>query len=77
MFLAESSDLVSGEHDDDPRTYKEAIQDKDASLWQKAMDSEMESMYSNQVWELVEQPKGLKPIGCKWIYKKKRGSDKR
>ena len=77
MFLGESSDLVSGEHDDDPRTYEEAIQDKDASLWQKAMDSEMESMYSNQVWELVEPPKGVKPIGCKWVYKKKRGSDKK
>ncbi|RVW18166.1 Retrovirus-related Pol polyprotein from transposon TNT 1-94 [Vitis vinifera] len=39
------------------------------------MKSEMESMYSNQVWELVEPPKGVKPIGCKWIYKKKRGID--
>ncbi|KAL8134929.1 hypothetical protein AgCh_009805 [Apium graveolens] len=77
MFLGESSDLVPGEHDDDPRTYEEAVQDKDADLWQKAMKSEIESMYSNQVWELVEPPKGIKPIGCKWIYKKKRGLDKK
>ncbi|KAL8116714.1 hypothetical protein AgCh_023023 [Apium graveolens] len=77
MFLGESSDLVSGEHDDDHRTYEEAAQDKDADLWQKAMESEIESMYSNQVWELVEPPKGIKPIGCKWIYKKKRGLDKK
>jgi len=35
----------------------------------------MESMDSNQVWELVEPPNGVKPIGCKWIYKRKRGSD--
>ena len=77
MFLGESSDLVSGEHDEDPRTYEEAILDKDADLWQKAMESEMESMYSNQVWELVEPPKGVKPIGCRWIYKRKRGSDKK
>jgi hypothetical protein len=41
------------------------------------MESEMESMDSNQVWELVEPPKGVKPIGCKWIYKRKRGSDKK
>lgn len=34
-------------------------------------------MYSNQVWELVEPPKGVKPIGCKWIYKRKKGSDKK
>ena len=41
----------------------------------KAMNLEMESMYTNSVWELVDQPDGVKPIGCKWIYKKKRGSD--
>ena len=35
----------------------------------------MESMYSNQVWNLVEAPNGIKPIGCKWIYKRKRGID--
>ncbi|KAL8125161.1 hypothetical protein AgCh_012728 [Apium graveolens] len=70
-------DLVPGEHDDDPRTYEEAVQDKDADLWQMAIESEIESMYSNQVWELVESPKGIKPIGCKWIYKKKRGLDKK
>ena len=77
MFLGESSDLVSSEHEEDPMTYDEALQDKDADLWHKAMQSEMESMYSNQVWELVEPPKGVKPIGCKWIYKRKRGSDKK
>ncbi|KAL8147966.1 hypothetical protein AgCh_005337 [Apium graveolens] len=38
---------ISGEHDDDLRTYEDALQDKDADLWKKAMESEMESMYSN------------------------------
>ena len=32
-------------------------------------------MYSNQVWDLMEPPKGIKPIGCKCIYKKNRGAD--
>ena len=32
-------------------------------------------MYSNQVWNLVKPPEGIKPIRCKWIYKKKRGVD--
>ncbi|KAA0041243.1 gag/pol protein [Cucumis melo var. makuwa] len=40
----------------------------------KAMDLEMESMYFNSVWELVDLPEGVKPIGCKWIYKRKRDS---
>ena len=33
----------------DSYNYKEGIQDKDATLWQKAMKTEMESTYSNQV----------------------------
>ena len=32
-------------------------------------------MYSNYVWELVDPPEDVSPIGCKWIYKKKRGTD--
>ena len=41
------------------------------------MNCEMESMYSNSVWSLVKAPKRVKYIGCKWIYKKKRGLDKK
>ena len=51
------------------------MEDVDVQEWLKAMNREMESMYSNSVWTLVEAPKGVKPIGCKWIYKKKRGPD--
>ena len=39
------------------------------------MNLEMESMYSNSVWELVDLSDGVKPMGCKWIYKRKRGVD--
>ena len=39
------------------------------------MKSELDSMYSNQVWDLVKAPNGIKPIGCKWFYKRKRGID--
>ncbi|KAL6312719.1 hypothetical protein AAG906_025806 [Vitis piasezkii] len=38
----------------------------------EAMKLEIESMYSNSR-ELVDLPEGIKPIGCKWIYKRKRG----
>ena len=31
----------------------------------------MDSMYTNQVWTLIDPPEGIKPIGCKWIFKKK------
>ena len=39
------------------------------------MKTEMESMYSNQVWLLVDPPDGVKSIGCKGVYKRKRGVD--
>ena len=37
---------------------------------------EMESMYSNMVWDLVEPPNKIQPIGYKWISKMKREADK-
>ena len=73
-LLGESFDKIPDELDTDPCNYDEAFKDKDADLWQKAMKYEMQSMYSNQVWDLMEPPEGIKPIGCKWIYKKKRGA---
>ncbi|XP_073120412.1 uncharacterized protein [Henckelia pumila] len=71
----EAQVAVTDGGDDDPLTYKMAIIDVDQEKWQEAMKLEMESMYSNLVWKLVGQPEGVKPIGCKWIYKKKRGPD--
>ncbi|KAL0402009.1 UNVERIFIED_CONTAM: Retrovirus-related Pol polyprotein from transposon TNT 1-94 [Sesamum latifolium] len=32
-------------------------------------------MGSNQVWTLVDPPKGVRPVGCKWVYKRKLGAD--
>ena len=37
------------------------------------MNQEMESMYSNSVWELIDSLEDVRPIGCKWIFKRKRG----
>ena len=39
------------------------------------MEEEMESMKINQVWELVDPPKGRKPIGNKWILNIKHKAD--
>ena len=32
-------------------------------------------MKINKLWTLVEASKDIKPIGCKWVYKKKIGAD--
>ena len=67
--------LVSDTNKDDPLTFKDAMNDSDKDKWQDAMNQEMESMYSNSVWVLEDPPENIKPIGCKWIFKKKRGAD--
>ena len=56
---------------DDLITYKEAMLDIDSDKWLKAMKSKMDSMYTNQVWNLVEPFERIKPIGCKWVFKRK------
>ncbi|XP_052201562.1 uncharacterized protein LOC127807586 [Diospyros lotus] len=61
--------------DIDPINYKEAMSDIDSKKWLEAMQSEMKSMYSNQVWTLVDPLEGIVLIGCKWIYKRKIGLD--
>jgi hypothetical protein len=53
-------------------TCAEAMMDPDSEKWQTAMRSEIDSMDDNHVWDLVDPPDGVKPIECKWIYKKKR-----
>jgi len=35
----------------------------------------MESIRKNQTWELVQLPKGKKPITSKWVYKIKNGTN--
>ena len=37
----------------------------------EAMVEENEFLSKNKTWELTELPKGKKPIGCKWVFKKK------
>ncbi|KAL0455211.1 UNVERIFIED_CONTAM: hypothetical protein Slati_0860300 [Sesamum latifolium] len=51
------------------------MSDIDSDKWLEAMKSKMDSMGSNQVWTLVDPPKGVMPVVCKWVYKRKLGAD--
>ena len=35
----------------------------------------MDSIMSNGTQEVVERPYGCKPVGCKWVFKKKHRPD--
>ena len=72
LGLAETEVTIPDDGLEDPLTYKQAMNDVDRDQWIKAMNLEMESMYFNSVWELIDQPDEVRPIGCKWIYKRKR-----
>ncbi|KAM1100035.1 hypothetical protein ACFX2B_006478 [Malus domestica] len=67
--------LGDNETKEDPRDYTEAMSDIDSKKWQEAMKSEMDSMYQNQVWTLVDPPEGIVPVGNKWVFKRKIGVD--
>jgi len=54
--------------EDDPVVFEEAIKSK---RWRDAMKREMEAIEKNKTWELTNLPKGMKPIGVKWIFKTK------
>ncbi|KAL1201123.1 Retrovirus-related Pol polyprotein from transposon TNT 1-94 [Cardamine amara subsp. amara] len=61
----------------DPYNFREAISSSESDEWMGAMTEERESLSKNQTWDLVSLPMGKKPIGCKWVFKKKYGvSDK-
>ena len=51
--------------------FKRHLSSIDADLWQETKNDEMDSLESNGTWHLVDLPPGCKPIGCKWILKKK------
>jgi hypothetical protein len=60
---------------DEPMAYTEVMMGPDYEKWLRAMESEIESMNYNQVWNLVDPINGVRPIGCKWVFKKKTDKD--
>jgi hypothetical protein len=61
--------------DEDPRTFKEAMSSQDVAFWKEAIQDEMDSIMGNNTWILTDLPKGCKPLGCRWIFKKKMNVD--
>ena len=47
----------------------------EALYWKEAINDEVESILQNHTWELVDLLPGSKPLGYKWIFKKKMKAD--
>jgi len=43
--------------------------------WKDAMQKEYDALIKNGTWRIVDPPAGVKPIGCKWVYKTKYKAD--
>ena len=56
----------------EPESYAEAAKD---AHWRATMEEEMHTLAENETWDLVDAPKGVKPIGCRWVYKVKYNTD--
>ena len=59
----------------EPQSYKEAVTSSEGALWKEAIKSEIDSILQNHTWELVDLPPGSKPLGYKWIFKRKMKAD--
>lgn len=57
-------------------SYEEAVCCKESKKWLAAMQEEMDYLYKNQTWDLVEKPSNCKLVDCKWLYQIKEGNIK-
>ncbi|RDX91456.1 hypothetical protein CR513_26572, partial [Mucuna pruriens] len=73
VFLQEHEDVISL-IEDDLMNFYQAMQSSNPQKWIDVMKDELKSMQDNDIWILVELLKGVKPIGCKWIFKTKKDS---
>nr|GEW66011.1 zinc finger, CCHC-type [Tanacetum cinerariifolium] len=54
-----------------PKTFVEAMKSRDLAFWKKEINDEIDSIMGNNTWVLTDLPPGCKPLGCKWIIKRK------
>ncbi|GJS05291.1 zinc finger, CCHC-type containing protein [Tanacetum coccineum] len=78
LYLIEGTrDEVSDQHsycfnvEDDPKTFDEAMKSNDLAFWKEAINDEVDSIMGNNIWVLAHLPPSCKPLGCKWIFKRK------
>ena len=59
FLITDNNDVLIMDQSE-PTSYQEAKNSPDSEKWLEAMKSEMQSMYDNQVWTLIDPIDGLK-----------------
>ena len=54
---------------------KEVLSSREKKEWMKAMESEIDSLHTNKVWDLAKLLSGQKAISSKWVFKRKYDAD--
>ena len=67
--------MIASQDNDEPKIVQEALSSFVSDEWMKAMNNEMESIRTNQVWDLEDLLLGRKAIGNKWVLKIKCKAD--
>ena len=49
--------------ENEPQTFKVVMSSSESTYWKEAVNSEIESILGNHIWELVDLPQGNKPMG--------------
>ena len=60
-YALSSASEVTGE---EPLAYDQVVSAKDSDKWVEAMQSKIASLKKNQIWKLVERPKGQRVVSC-------------
>lgn len=61
--------------DDEPKTFKQAMESPNHKKWMAAMMDEYQSLAKNCTWVLVQPPPNKNIIGCKWVFKQKKNAE--
>ncbi|GKC10025.1 zinc finger, CCHC-type containing protein [Tanacetum coccineum] len=52
-------------------TEDNVMKSHDVAFWKEAINDDIESIMGNNTWVLADLPPGCKPLGFKWIFKRK------
>ncbi|GJW19566.1 retrovirus-related pol polyprotein from transposon TNT 1-94 [Tanacetum coccineum] len=73
-FYIDAEEHELGDHGEPPN-YRAALSDPESKKWLEAMNTKMQSMKDNLVWNLVDLPPNYMTVGSKWLFKKKTDID--
>ncbi|GKB66683.1 zinc finger, CCHC-type containing protein [Tanacetum coccineum] len=63
--------IPNGTKDIGGSVVSEEVTKEDVAFWKEAINDDIDSIMGNNTWVLADLPQDCKPLGCKWIFKRK------